>query len=161
MDDVIVLSPEPLPELPEDTREFVLDNHDENDVLTRFIQCLDRNPCDYVVRLTSDCPLLDPHLIEHVVACSVINAADYGSNVLEPSFPDGVDVEVIGATTLRWLDRFCVDKRLREHVTIALREEMPEAMNLLSVVNDQDYSKVKISIDTEEDLERVRSLEAR
>ena len=162
MDDVIVLSPEPLPDLPTGTREFVASKVDEGDVLGRFAACIEANPCDYVVRLTSDCPLLDPHLIEYVVAVGVLNNADYCSNVLDASFPDGVDVELISAKVLTSLNESINSDHEREHVTAFLRR--PEwrshpSFNLVSIVNDEDLSKVKLSIDTEADLERVRKLE--
>lgn len=162
VNDVIVLSPDMLPDLPEGTKEFVLFNHDEKDVLTRYAKCLELNPCDYVVRLTADCPMLDPRLIDFVVDTAVHFNADYCSNVIEPTFPDGVDVEVIKAPVLKILSETVSDPRLREHVTLALREagQYQKGLNLVSIVNDSDFSSQKISVDTEEDLKRVRDMGA-
>ena len=158
IDEVIVVSPQRLAELPENIPEFVYDG-DETDLLSRYVAALDAHPCDYVVRLTSDCPLLDFYLIDFVIAASI--GADYGSNVLAATFPDGMDVEVIEANTLREIDRLTTDPRSREHVTTILRNdpEIQVRFNLVSVQAYVDQSCVKLSVDTEEDLHRVREME--
>ena len=157
MDDVILLSPRPLPDVPEGVRNFWMPaNFDENDVLARFAACLANNPCDYVVRLTADCPFLDTGLIDQVIANGI--GADYCSNVLTPSFPDGVDCEMMSADLLEWMNERDMSAYDREHVTSFIRKhhgEFPE-MQIVSVENSVDYSSIKTSIDTAEDLEIAR-----
>jgi len=156
VNDVIVVSPTPL-HLPEGTKSFVYSGP-EDDVLGRYIAALNEYPCDYVVRITADCPLIDPNLIDRIVYETF--GYDYGSNVLVLTFPDGVDTEVISAKTLRRLNDEVKEAHLREHVTLSLRENpfIQSELKLVSVESTKDYSYIKISVDHEEDLERVRKL---
>jgi len=66
----------------------------ESDVLDRFVAALDAHPADYVVRLTADCPIADPVLVEAVIARHLDRGADYTSNVFPRTFPRGLDCEV-------------------------------------------------------------------
>lgn len=160
IDDVVIVSPHELPEVPEGVGYFVWDG-DEMDVLGRFAAAARSYNPDYIVRLTSDCPLLDPHLIDAVVHHAI--STDYCSNVIRPTFPDGVDVEVISRAMLSRLDQMLGAKRHREHVTIALREmaaenpDLPLAM--CSIESFDDYSKMKWSVDDEKDFRRVCAIE--
>jgi spore coat polysaccharide biosynthesis protein SpsF len=89
----------------------------ESDVLARFGTALDRFPADHVVRLTADCPLSDPRLIEAVIATHLRRGADYTSNVLPRTFPKGLDVEVVSAAALRAAIDEARATDEREHVT--------------------------------------------
>ena len=159
IDDAIILSPKKLSDLPENIKESICPNCDGNnecrDVLGEYYWCLIDNPCDYVVRLTADCPLLDPNLIDFVVYQAIITSADYCSNVLKLTFPDGVDTEVIKSDFLKFLYHTTKSPYNREHVTTAIRDNigLQEEFNCTSVENLEDLSKIKISIDTEEDLQ--------
>lgn len=88
-----------------------------NDVLDRFYKCLEGQPAQYIVRLTSDCPLIDPMLIDKVVTHAVKKNVDYCSNTLEPTYPDGQDIEVFKLSSLvkAWQDATLSSER--EHVT--------------------------------------------
>lgn len=155
IDRVVVVSPQTIDGVKGNADQFVWDGP-ENDVLGRYAAALEAFPCDYVVRLTSDCPFLDSDLIDFVVAASI--GADYGSNVLELTFPDGMDVEVMSAATLRKLNQVVKNQSDREHVTTYIRNN-PEAqleMNLVSVQSLQDQSYIKLSVDYPADLENVR-----
>ena len=68
----------------------------ENDVLDRFYKAIEKEQYDYVVRLTADCPLIDPVLIDKVIQTTIISKKDYGSNISpgKEHFPDGQDTEV-------------------------------------------------------------------
>lgn len=161
VDDVLVASPHVLPDLPVGIREFVF-NGDESDVLGRYHACLEANPAAYIVRLTSDCPLLDPGMIDTIVAWTLSSKADYGSNLLPATFPDGFDVEVISSKLLQWLHENATDPADREHVTWRLRRD-PKLQSELKIFNLSgllDYSDIKLSVDTKEDLERVREWES-
>ena len=67
---------------------------DEDDVLDRFYQAAKIHNPDYVVRLTSDCPLIDPILIDEIIKATISSNVDYCSNTLIESYPDGQDIEV-------------------------------------------------------------------
>ena len=73
----------------------------EHDVLGRYLLALEDHPADTVVRLTADCPLTDPALVSEVLALHRRAGADYTSNTLIRTFPDGLDVEVMAAAALR------------------------------------------------------------
>jgi len=88
-----------------------------NDVLDRFYQTVKNEPADYIVRLTSDCPLIDPSLIDKVITYAVNNKFDYCSNTLKPSYPDGQDVEVFTFTALQNAWHNAKLSSEREHVT--------------------------------------------
>lgn len=157
---MIVCSPAKLPDLPEGVKDFVYQG-DEDDVLSRYSACEMANFCNYVVRLTSDCPLLDPNLIDFIIYSAIVNSADYCSNVLKLTFPDGVDTEVISPKLLRFLDGSVKSKYHREHVTSLIRDNLnlQDEFNCVSVENQEDLSKIKLSVDTKEDLERLRYLD--
>lgn len=88
-----------------------------DDVLDRFYQPLKELKPDYVVRLTSDCPLIDAALIDKIVEYTIQKKLDYCSNTLDPKYPDGQDVEVFtfSALTKAWNDSKLSSER--EHVT--------------------------------------------
>jgi spore coat polysaccharide biosynthesis protein SpsF len=88
-----------------------------NDVLDRFYRAVETKDADYIVRLTSDCPLIDAELIDKVIQKAVDENLDYCSNVLEPSYPDGQDVEVFRFSALKqaWMEATKTSER--EHVT--------------------------------------------
>ena len=89
----------------------------EQDVLGRFALAVAAHPGDEVVRLTADCPLTDPGLVEAVLALRRATDADYAGNTLIRTFPDGLDVEVMTAATFATADRESTDPLDREHVT--------------------------------------------
>lgn len=160
VDKTIVASPHRLDDLPFGTNTFIYEE-DENDVLSRFYWASKINPADYYVRVTSDCPMLDPHLIDFVVYSAVNASADYCSNVMSFTFPDGLDTEVLNRKTLQLLHQSVNAPQFREHVTLAIRENplLQKELNCVSVENKTDLSGIKISVDTKEDLERVREME--
>ncbi len=88
-----------------------------DDVLDRFYQSLDGHSVDYVVRLTSDCPLIDSVLIDKVIQYALEHNLDYCSNTLDPQYPDGQDVEVFKYSVLEKAWREARLTSEREHVT--------------------------------------------
>ncbi|MDP3299887.1 MAG: glycosyltransferase family protein, partial [Phenylobacterium sp.] len=92
------------------------------DVLARFVGALDVWPADHVVRLTGDCPLIDPEVIDATIALHLGEGADYTHNRYDPSgYPKGQDVEVISAAALRRTAAQDRSPEAREHVTWAVR----------------------------------------
>lgn len=89
-----------------------------DDVLERFVGALDAYPADHVVRLTADCPLADPDLIDATIDLHLSAGADYASNSPDgAAWPKGLDVEVITAEGLRRVAREANSQEAREHVT--------------------------------------------
>ncbi len=132
----------------------------ENDVLDRFYQAVKGiNPL-WVVRVTSDCPLIDPLLVDDVVACAQNNNIDYCSNTLVENFPDGQDVEVFKFTALEYVWKNAVKNSDREHVTPLIRElSNYNGNNLFSAINFDnkgDYSQIRMTVDEKSDFELIK-----
>ena len=130
---------------------------DLSDVLDRFAGAAKLSGADIIVRLTGDCPLMDPDIIDRCVSTLIQGQFDYVSNVDPPTFPDGLDVE---AFTSGALARAHADAELsgdREHVTPYIRRNkiLFRQMNVRSHV---DLSSLRWTVDHPDDLEFVRAL---
>jgi spore coat polysaccharide biosynthesis protein SpsF len=131
----------------------------EDDVLSRFVAALDAHPADAVVRLTADCPLLDPGLIDSVAgAWAASPTLDYVSTVLVRSLPRGMDIELVTARALRAVDRMAVGHD-RVHVTSAVYAD-PTAYRLLGLSVTPPANDLRVTLDTAEDLVVLRALVA-
>ena len=143
--------------VPEGVAVHVSSKPKAKDVLLEYYTAAEHFKPDYIVRVTSDCPALDPFLMEYVVQKAVEHKADYCSNVLKPTFPDGQDIEVMSANLLKFMYDVVRDRGGREHVTMAFRKntQWQETFKTVSVINQTDYSKIKMSVDTVEDLKEI------
>ena len=131
----------------------------EDDVLSRFVAALDAHPADAIVRLTADCPLLDPTLIDAVAgAWAASPTHDYVSTVLVRCLPRGMDVELVTAGALRAVDRTAVGHD-RIHVTSGLYAQ-PSAYRLLGLCVTPPANDLRVTLDTREDLALLRALVA-
>lgn len=131
----------------------------ENDVLTRYMNVFSvYDDFDYLVRITSDCPLLKPPIISKHILSAVHDENDYTTNADERfrTAPDGFDVEVISSKLLRWAHENSADAYDREHVTPVIKRCMPHWVKKGHVIDHVDMSFVKISVDTEDDLSNVQ-----
>ena len=131
------------------------------DVLDRFYEAAKLHQAGIVVRLTGDCPLIDPSLIDQTIAAfrAAEPPVDFAANRLpsRKSFPVGTDIEVCSFAALEraWIE--ATEPHEREHVMPYLYED-PARFHTLLVRNDQDYSHFRWTVDTEEDLELVRQV---
>jgi spore coat polysaccharide biosynthesis protein SpsF len=132
----------------------------EGDVLDRFATALAAHPADHVIRLTADCPLADPVLVEAVLARHLDRGADYTSNVFPRTFPRGLDCEVMTAPALRTAHAEATDPAEREHVTPFFYRR-PERFALANMRNDAPLGREGWTVDTADDLAFVRSVVAR
>jgi len=131
----------------------------EDDVLSRYVAALDAYPADAIVRLTADCPLLDPTLIDAVAgAWAGSPTHDYVSTLVSRCLPRGLDVELVTAQALRAVDRMAVDHD-RVHVTSLLYAQ-PTAYRLLGVCVTPPANDLRVTLDTQEDLVLLRALVA-
>ena len=131
----------------------------EGDVLSRFVAALDAHPADAIIRLTADCPLLDPTLIDAVAgAWAGAPAHDYVSTVLVRCLPRGLDVELVTAQALRAVDQVATGHD-RVHVTSAVYAD-PTAYRLLGVCVTPPADDLRVTLDTPEDLVLLRALVA-
>jgi spore coat polysaccharide biosynthesis protein SpsF len=132
----------------------------EADVLGRILEAARASRADVVVRVTGDCPLIDPKVTDRVVEELTTNAhaADYASNVVRRTFPRGLDVEAMFLDTLVRVDRLAQTGAEREHVTITVRSEQPNLFLTRSVEAEKDNSDLRWTVDQEADLELVGRL---
>jgi len=131
----------------------------EDDVLARYAEAERRYNPNYIVRITGDCPLLPPFVISKAIKLAMENGYDYVSNV-DPQYRtslDGMDCEVVSAALLKYLDKTAVSPGDREHVTTFARSAPPDWAKIGCIVNYFDQSGTKLSVDTKEDLEAVRT----
>jgi spore coat polysaccharide biosynthesis protein SpsF (cytidylyltransferase family) len=112
---------------------------------------------DVIVRLTADCPLLDPEVIDKVVKVFQEEDCDYAANVIECTYPDGLDTEVFGYQALRRAWQEAQLKSEREHVTPYIRNH-PEVFRLKNVKHPEDLSSLRWTVDEPGDLEFVRAI---
>jgi spore coat polysaccharide biosynthesis protein SpsF len=132
----------------------------ELDVLARFGHVIERYPADTIVRLTGDCPLVDPEVVSDAVRLHLRAEADYTSNVLPRSFPKGLDVEVVAVPALREAISKAEDPAEREHVTPYVYRR-PERFRLANLACDEPLGDESWTVDTAEDLAEVRRIVAR
>ena len=125
----------------------------KNDVLAGYVAAAKATGADVIVRLTADCPLLDPAVAGRVLHDVVVNRADYASNVNPPTLYDGCDVEAFTWHTLWSADKHAGPTE-REHVTTWMRRHAESRYNYAE--DSGDWSGIKLSVDTLKDLERVR-----
>lgn len=133
-----------------------------NDVLDRYYHCAEAFNPEWVVRVTSDCPLIDPVLVDAVIACAQANDADYCSNTLLEHFPDGQDIEVFKFATLKQAWKSARLPSEREHVTPYIRTNSThQGGNLFTSVNFPciaNYNKVRMTVDHAVDFELIKLL---
>jgi len=134
----------------------------ENDVLDRFfLSVKDKNP-DFIVRVTSDCPLIDPILIDEIIEYAIIKNVDYCSNNLVEHFPDGQDVEVIKFSALKNAWKHAKLNSEREHVTPYIRNNSSfNGISKFSSVNfkcKNDFSTVRMTVDEQNDFDMIKQL---
>ncbi|GAB1421630.1 glycosyltransferase family protein [Anaerolineales bacterium] len=132
----------------------------EDDVLDRYYQAMQASDADYIVRITSDCPLIDPAVIDYTIATlqSTAPQHDYASNTFgNRTYPRGLDTEVFTRATLERAWHEATQAHEREHVTPYIWQN-PSQFKLLSVQNQQDFSSHRWTVDTPEDLQLVRMI---
>ena len=129
-----------------------------NDVLARFYECAKLHRAELVVRVTADDPLKDSQIIEKAISIMRRNPnLDYCSNTIEPSYPEGLDIEVMRFSAL---ERAHVEAKLlseREHVTPYIWKQ-PDQFNVLNFKSDRDLKGWRWTVDKPEDLEFMRHI---
>lgn len=132
----------------------------ENDVLDRFYQTATHFGAkmgDVIVRITADCPLIDPQVIDKVIEHFKIKNVDFASNVNPPTYPDGLDVEVFGYSVLEAAWKNAVLASDREHVTPYICDH-PELFRMENLENIIDYSKLRLTLDEKADFEVIKAI---
>jgi spore coat polysaccharide biosynthesis protein SpsF len=134
----------------------------ERDVLARYLGAALEADADLVVRVTSDCPLIDPVETDAVIEALERrrDSADYASNFLERHLPRGLETEALWRDVLERNDRLGTSAPAREHVTFHIHAERPDRFELLAVRRPHEAHDLRWTVDTPEDLEVVRAIYA-
>jgi spore coat polysaccharide biosynthesis protein SpsF len=128
-----------------------------DDVLSRFLEIQKEVYATAIIRLTGDCPLVMPELIDKMVAKFYELGVDYLSNTLEPTYPDGLDVEVIEPSILAKLATFDLSRAEREHVTLGIYNR-PSLFTLENFSGEKNLSQKRWTVDYLEDLAFVKQV---
>ncbi len=129
---------------------------DDDDVLSRFIEISKISKADIIIRLTGDCPLVDPKIIDETVELLINKKADYASNILNRTFPDGLDVEVFTKRTLLETGEHSEAGFSREHVTTYMHgfhknKYKKGNFKKVSLEHSSDFSHLRWTLDEEKD----------
>lgn len=129
----------------------------ENDVLDRFWQAVRLTDADTIVRVTADCPIIDPAIIDRVIGLHQEEGFDYTSNIDPPTWPDGLDVEVVSRPVLEIAWREATTNPDREHVTPFVRRHR-RRFTIGNLASDRDLSGFRWTLDEEADYRFLRAV---
>ena len=124
---------------------YTCEQGSENDVLARYLQAARKHNPDIVVRITGDCPLVDPDLVDEVIRQFKAENVDYFCNTNPPTYPDGLDIEVFTFKALEQASRETADPFDREHVTPYLRK--PGKFKTAAMQHSEDLSALRWTVD--------------
>lgn len=130
---------------------------DLHDVLTRYVDAARLFEADVIVRLTGDCPLADPAVIDAVLLARRNASADYASNVDPPTYPDGYDVECFTREALEQANLQASQPAEREHVTVWMRSATAK-LKRVNVRCLADLSHLRLTVDYQDDMAAVRRI---
>ena len=130
----------------------------ENDVLSRYYNAAKQTKADLVIRITGDCPVIDSSLVDEVIEGFLNNKADYASNREPPTYPDGLDVEVISIKALEKAYKKAKEDFEREHVTPYIYLTEKENYNLGSCEEAIDNSQYRLTLDESSDYEAIKEV---
>jgi len=131
----------------------------ETDVLARYYEAAATNQADIVVRVTSDCPLIDPDIVAEVIGFYQTrqDQYDYVSNTLDRTYPRGLDVEVFSLNALEQAYREATQADEREHVTPYIYRH-PEQFKIDQIKQAEDHANERWTVDTPEDFELIKRI---
>ena len=135
---------------------FVCEQGSENDVLERYVDVAEKHAADIIVRITGDCPLVDPQLVDECISRFHQENVDYLTNTLILSYPDGLDIEVVRFSALRKALQESSKPFDREHVTPYVRES--GLFTTFSYEHDEDLSELRWTVDNFEDFEVISNV---
>ncbi|MCK5503784.1 MAG: glycosyltransferase family protein [Thermodesulfovibrionia bacterium] len=134
----------------------------EDDVLGRYYQAAKQFKVDHIMRITADCPLIDPSVIDLIIESYMdmdkrIPKYDYLSNTLETTFPDGLDAEIFSFEVLEKINDLSDKKYQREHVCTYIIEN-PKEFRMKNIVRDEDLSGLRWTLDNPEDYVLIKAI---
>jgi len=129
----------------------------ELDVLDRYFHAAQHFGCEAVLRITSDCPLIAPELIDELIAAFAREQPDFACNVAPRTYPRGLDAEVFTTEALQRAWQLADAPHQREHVTPIFYERR-DLFYMVAVRGDCDYSRYRWTLDTTDDLRLIRAI---
>jgi spore coat polysaccharide biosynthesis protein SpsF len=129
----------------------------EEDVLGRYAGAAREFPADAYVRITADCPLFDPQLLDGMIERFLVVNCDYLANTLERTYPRGLDAEIFRKSALEEASARATKAHQREHVTPYIIEH-PDRFRLCSFKGEKDFSHYRWTLDTPDDLRLMRAV---
>jgi spore coat polysaccharide biosynthesis protein SpsF len=129
----------------------------QQDVLSRYLHAAEQFRADAIVRITSDCPLIDAEVMDRVIVEALSTEADFASNCIHRTYPRGLDTEVFTLDALRRADDISDRPHQREHVT-SIFYGRPDLFRVRSITEGQDYTCYRWTLDTPEDLQLIRAI---
>ena len=128
---------------------------DSSDVLDRYYQCAKKFNLDNIVRITSDCPLIDPEIVDKVIRKYEMEKFDYVTNTLIRTFPIGLDTEIFSFDVLEKTWKNAILPSEREHVTPFIRNKKMD-FSVGNIEHEEDLSKIRVGLDRKEDYELIK-----
>lgn len=140
-----------------DIRHFA-SNSDENDVLSRIIEAVQdfgAKRGDNVVRLTSDCPFVDEHLLRRMILQHKKNRNAYTCNTIQRTYPRGLDIEIMGYFELKSVGDMAISQYQREHVTPYFYEN-EDLFKVQNITQEKNLAHFRLTLDEEADLRAIK-----
>ena len=128
-----------------------------DDVLDRYYTCAKKFNCKNIIRLTSDCPLIDPEIVDQIISNYKLEQFDYYTNVLNRTFPIGTDVEIFSFEVLEKMWNDATLSSEREHVTLFVKNQKTN-FKIGNLENNENLKHIRITLDQEEDLVLIKKI---
>ena len=127
-----------------------------NNVLKRYYDCSKKNSLNDIVRITSDCPFVDPKIITKLCEKYKKNNVQYASNIIYPTFPDGFDIEIFSYDALKKTLKNSKSRKSKEHVTLDMIND--KKLKKYNLRNKTNLSNYRLTLDTYEDYLKIKEI---
>jgi spore coat polysaccharide biosynthesis protein SpsF len=138
--------------------DFLYFSGSDEDVLNRYVEAANEFDCkeeDNIIRITADCPLIDPFIIDQTIRLHLDSNADYTSNTLHEQYPDGMDCEVTKFRVLKHAEQFATVAMYREHVTKFIYDNSQQ-FKISQLTPEITYPEMRLTLDHAEDYELIQ-----
>lgn len=150
---------DPIADLVATQSDIALWRGPEQDVLRRYADAARQFDLDPIIRITADCPLMEPACIDAVLeAYHAMPGCQYADNVQPRLFPHGYDVQVVSGATLAWLDKNTTSSRDREHVLVHIQDSPANFESAHVTPEGEAHPELRITLDYPEDLALIRAI---
>lgn len=127
---------------------------DEDNVFERFYLAANKFNSNNIIRITGDCPFIDPNMIDNMIDIYQTKNYDFVSNTIKRTFPRGLDIEIFSFNYLNKIYHNGYDNIIKEHVTTDFYRNQ-EKYKIFQYINDKNLDNIRITVDTKEDYELI------